>query len=65
MEASTIQVHKDVLEQLNALKKERGARSYEEVIRMLLKQAKRVKKSHFGTLPKLGTFKREQIDRFD
>ena len=63
--ATTIQVHEDVLEHLNALKKEMGTKSYEDVIRVLIKNAKSLKESHFRTLPKLKTFKREEIDRFD
>jgi len=47
------------------LKKEMGTRSYEEVIRILLKNAKKLQRTHFGTLPKLKTFRREEIDRFD
>jgi predicted CopG family antitoxin len=62
---STIQIHKDLLEELNKLKKERNAKSYEEVIRMLLRQTRKLGKSHFGTLPKLKQFRREEIDRFD
>ncbi|MDI6820300.1 MAG: ribbon-helix-helix protein, CopG family [Candidatus Hodarchaeaceae archaeon] len=60
---TTIQVHEDVLERLNALKKEMGARSTEEVIKVLLKSAKSLKKSHFGSLPGLRAFEREEIDR--
>ncbi|MCD6248036.1 MAG: ribbon-helix-helix protein, CopG family [Hadesarchaea archaeon] len=61
---TTIQVHEEVLERLNALKKETGAKSTEEVIKMLLKSAKTLKGSHFGSLPRLKTFEREKIDRF-
>lgn len=60
---TTVQVHEDVLKRLNSLKKETGARSTEEVIKMLLKNTKSLKRSHFGSLPKLKTFKREEIDR--
>ena len=62
---TTIQVHEDVLEQLNTLKRETGAKTNEEVIKMLIKEVKSLKKSHFGTLPNLKTFEREEIDRFD
>lgn len=62
---TTIQVHKDVLKVLETLKKEMNLRSYEEVIRLLLEKEKRIDRSHFGTLPKLKTFKREEIDRLD
>lgn len=50
---------------LNRLKKEIDAKSYDEAIRYLFKKAKRMDKSHFGSLPKLETFQREEIDRFD
>ncbi len=62
---TTIQIHKDVLKVLGDLKREMKLRSYEDVIRALLEREKRLEKSHFGTLPKLKTFKREEIDRFD
>ena len=62
---ATIQVHEDVLKQLNTLKRETGAKSNEEVIKMLIDTIKSLKKSHFGTLPNLKTFEREEIDRFD
>lgn len=45
------------------LKKELRAKSYDEVIRYLMKKAKHLEKSHFGTLPKLQSFEREEIDR--
>jgi hypothetical protein len=31
----------------------------------LQKKAKRMDRSHFGSLPKLESFRREEIDRFD
>jgi predicted CopG family antitoxin len=65
MAATTIQVKEDVLEMLNRLKKDIDAKSYDEAIRYLFKKAKRMDKSHFGSLPKLETFQREEIDRFD
>jgi hypothetical protein len=50
---------------LDRLKKEIDAKSYDEVIRYLFKKAKRMDKSHFGSLPKLESFQREETDRFD
>ena len=50
---------------LDRLKKEIDAKSYDEVIRYLFKKAKRMDRSHFGSLPKLESFQREEIDRFD
>ncbi|KXB02067.1 hypothetical protein AKJ44_01425 [candidate division MSBL1 archaeon SCGC-AAA261F17] len=60
---TTVQVHEDTLKRLKTLKKEFGAKSNEEVINLLLKKAKTPQKSHFGTLPKLEAFEREEIDR--
>ena len=54
-----------MLNELEKLKKEKGAKSYEELIKNLIEESKRMKKSHFGSLPKLKEFRREEIDRFD
>jgi predicted CopG family antitoxin len=63
--STTIQVKDDVQQMLDRLKKEIDAKSYDEVIRYLFKKAKRMDKSHFGSLPRLESFQREEIDRFD
>ncbi|MCX6676723.1 MAG: hypothetical protein NTU95_02095 [Methanothrix sp.] len=63
--STTIQVKDDVQQMLDRLKKEINAKSYDEVIRYLFKKAKRMDRSHFGSLPKLESFQREEIDRFD
>jgi|APCry1669189204_1035204.scaffolds.fasta_scaffold84338_2 predicted CopG family antitoxin len=63
--STTIQVKDDVQQMLDRLKKEIDAKSYDEVIRYLFKKAKRMDRSHFGSLPKLESFQREEIDRFD
>lgn len=63
--ATTIQVHKDTLKVLDSLKHEMKLHSYEEVILELLKREKRIDQTHFGTLPKLKVFKREELDRLD
>jgi len=60
---TTIQVKDDVQQMLDRLKKEIDAKSYDEVIRYLFKKAKRMDRSHFGSLPKLESFQREEIDR--
>jgi predicted CopG family antitoxin len=62
---TTIQVKDDVQQMLDRLKKEIDAKSYDEVIRYLFKKAKRMDRSHFGSLPKLESFQREEIDRLD
>jgi predicted CopG family antitoxin len=61
--ATTIQVKDDVLDMLTRLKGEINAKSYDEVIRYLFVKAKRMEISHFGSLPKLESFKRDEIDR--
>jgi predicted CopG family antitoxin len=61
--STTIQVKDDVLDMLTRLKVEINAKSYDEVIRYLFVKARRMDKSHFGSLPKLETFEREEIDR--
>ena len=63
--STTIQVKDDVQKMLDRLKKEIDAKSYDEVIRYLFKKAKRMDRSHFGSLHKLESFQREEIDRFD
>ncbi len=63
--STTIQVKDDVQEMLDRVKKEINAKSYDEAIRYLFRRAKRMERSHFGSLPELESFKREEIDRFD
>jgi len=63
--ATNIRISKEMLHELEKLKKEKMANSYEELIRKLIEESKRLRKSHFGSLPKLEEFRREEIDRFD
>ena len=63
--ATTIKVSKEILHELEKLKKEKKTKSYGEVISALIREEKRLKKSHFGSLPKLKEYRREEIDRFD
>ena len=63
--STTIRVKDDVQQMLDRLKKEIDAKSYDEVISYRFKKAKRMDRSHFGSLPKLESFQREEIDRFD
>lgn len=62
---TTIQLHDDVIRMLNSLKKEMKLKTYEEVIRELLKSHKSFKKSYFGAFPGLKEFNRheEEDDR--
>lgn len=57
---TTIQMHEDIIKELNALKKELNLKSYEEVIRALLRSEKRLKKSYFGAFPELPEFNRDE-----
>ena len=63
--ATIIQVKDDVQEMLDRVKKDINAKSYDEAIRYLFRKAKKMEKSHFGSLPELKSFQREEIDRFD
>ena len=63
--ATTIRISKELLQELEELKKDKLAKSYEEVIKRLIEESKKLKKSYFGVLPKVKEFKREEIDRFD
>ncbi|NMB86288.1 MAG: hypothetical protein GYA29_08625 [Methanothrix sp.] len=62
---TTIQVKDDVQEMLDRLKKEIDVKSYDEVIRYLFRKARRMEGTHFGSLPRLESFQREEIDRLD
>ncbi len=59
---TTIQMHEDIIKELNSLKKELNLKSYEEVIRALIKSEKRLKKSYFGVFPELPEFNRDEED---
>jgi hypothetical protein len=47
------------------LKKELNAESYNEVVKYLLRKAKRMDESEFGSMPGIAPFQREEIDRFN
>ncbi len=57
---TSIQMHEDIIKELNARKKELNLKSYEEVIRALLRSEKKLKKSYFGAFPELPEFKRDE-----
>ncbi|MDI6860086.1 MAG: hypothetical protein QMC85_06300 [Methanocellales archaeon] len=63
--ATTIQVRGTTKDVLDAIKNEKKLRSYDEVIQTLIKESKKLRQSDFGSLPKLRSFVREEIDRFD
>jgi len=62
---TTIQLDRDTKELLDKLKRERKARTYSETIRILAREAMKLKTSEMGSLPKLKTFRREKHDRLD
>jgi predicted CopG family antitoxin len=63
--STTIQVQDDVYKMLNLLKKELNVESYNDVVRHLLRKAKRMDESEFGSMPGKAPFQREEIDRFN
>jgi len=64
-ETTTIQVDRETLQVLEYLKKANGAKSYAEVLRMLIRESKKLPRSERGSLPKLPEFRRDKRDRFD
>ena len=62
---TTIQLDRDTKELLDKLKRERKARTYSETIRILAREAMKLKTSEMGSLPRLKTFRREKHDRLD
>ena len=61
---TTIQVEEETVKMLKNLKHELGYETYNELIRTLVLENKRLKKSKKGKFPKLKKFKREELDRF-
>lgn len=55
----------DTRKLLERVKAEMGVASYAEAIRLLVKDLKSIERSEKGSLPKLGAFRREKLDRFD
>jgi len=62
---TTIQLDRDTKELLDKLKREKKARTYSETIRILAREAMKLKTSEMGSLPRLKTFRREKHDRLD
>ena len=66
METTTIAVKEETFKMLRKAKEEFHADSFDTVIKNLLLETKRPKKSMFGALKEVkNEFKREKIDRFD
>ena len=65
METTTIAVKEGTLDMLRKVKEELNADSLDSVIKQLLVNAKKPKKSMFGALKGMQKeFKREELDRF-
>ena len=62
---TTIQLDREAKLLLERLKNEMGAKNYSEVVKRLGAEAKSLKKSELGSLPKLPSFEREKHDRID
>jgi metal-responsive CopG/Arc/MetJ family transcriptional regulator len=62
---TSVQLDKDTKNLLDEVKREKKAKSYAEAIRMLAREAMKLRASEMGSLPKLKQFRREQLDRFD
>jgi len=60
-----VQLDRDTKHLLDRIKRERNAKSYAQAIRMLAKEAMKLRSSEMGSLPKLRPFRRDQLDRFD
>lgn len=60
-----MQLDRDTKEILERVKREKRAKSYAEVIRILAKEAMKLPSSEAGTLPRLRPFRRDQLDRLD
>ena len=66
MSLTTIAVERETLKLLRHEKEELNAGSFDEVIKKLLMESKKPKKSMFGAIRGLkAEFKREELDRFD
>lgn len=62
---TTLQVKRDLLPRLDSLKRELGASSYDAVIRTLIRDRRRLRRTHFGRYPKLRPLVRDELDRLD
>ena len=60
-----MQLDRGTKDLLDRVKRERKAKSYAAAIRILAREAMKLRSSEVGTLPKLRPFRRDQLDRFD
>ena len=63
MDKSTIAVTPQTLELLKHAREEANARSYDELLRILVLRTKKPKEDLFGKFKDLKEFRREEIDR--
>jgi len=64
-ERTSVQLDRATKELLDRIKREKNAKSYAQAIRMLAKEATKLRSSEVGSLPELGSFRRDQLDRLD
>ncbi len=62
---TSIQLDEETKVLLDRIKKQKGASSYAQAIRLLVRDAKRLERSELGSLPKLKEFQRDKHDRLD
>ena len=60
-----MQLDRETKDLLDRIKREKKAKSYAQAIRMLAREAMRLRSSEAGSLPRLKRFRRDQLDRFD
>ena len=65
VERTSVQLDRETKSILDRVKREKKAKSYAEAIRMLAKEAMKLRSSEMGSLPELKTFRRDQLDRLD
>ncbi len=62
---TSVQLDRDTKKLLDRVKHEKNAKSYAEAIRILAREAMKLKTSEAGSLPRLKSFRRDSLDRFD
>ena len=62
--ATTIALKDDTYFLLKMMKDELETETFDETIQRIITKIKKPRKSYFGKFPKVGEFKREEIDRF-
>ena len=62
---TSVQLDRETKSLLDRVKRDRKAKSYAEAIRMLAKEAMKLRSSEMGSLPELKPFRRDQLDRLD